>query len=158
MALPPAPPPLAPANAALAWLLGPWECDATVRPELPAAEVRAHGRLIVDAYMDVWIGAGFEAETPSVPKGDMYLGFDPAAGSWSLLGFRSDGSHYVLSSPGEVGGRIDWSGTSSAAGKTRELKATWTHKGGTLLQIQMDRRAGVEAGTFQLTCTRPPAG
>jgi hypothetical protein len=137
-------------------MLGAWACDVTQRPDATAAEVHAHGRLLVDAYMDVWMGAGFEADAEAVPKGDMYFRYDSAARSWSLLGFRSDGSRYELSSPGELAGHVDWTGTMTIKGKAAELKAVWSHKGDTDLDLKMDRREGAGWATFQLSCQKQP--
>jgi hypothetical protein len=138
-------------------MLGAWECDVTFRPEAAATDVHARGRLIVDAYMDVWMGAGFEADAPAVPKGDMYFRYDEASRSWSLLGFRSDGARYELSTPGELVGRIEWSGTMTLRGKPTELKATWTHTGDTGLEVKMDRRDGSAWASFGLSCERERA-
>ena len=105
--------------------------------------------------MDAWIGAGFEADAPTVPKGDMYFSYDTAARSWSLLGFRSDGSRYVLSSPGELVGRVEWTGTMTDRGKTSELTATWTHRGDADLDVKMNRRDAGGA-SFHLSCAKQP--
>jgi hypothetical protein len=156
-ATPPGPPPMALAakNASLSWMLGAWECSAAYQPETTAPDAHAHGRLIVDAYMDVWMGAGFEADAPGVPKGDMYFGFDEASRTWSLMGFRSDGSHYTLSSPGDVGGRMEWTGTVTREGKATDMRAVFAHRRPGQLDIRMERLGGSPWTTFDLVCSKP---
>jgi hypothetical protein len=137
-------------------MLGDWACEVVSQGSGVAQETHARGRLIVDSYMDVWLGAGFEPETPTagVPKGDFYFTYDAGARAWTLVGFMSDGSHYTLSSPGELEGRTEWSGSLLKSGATTELRATWTHQAETSLEMHMSRRAAGAWTTTRWACRR----
>ena len=145
-----------PAATALAWLLGPWTCDAYHRPDPSAPEAHVQARLVADAYMDVWVGAGFEPETPTpgIPKGDFYVTLDRGLHALALVGFTSDGARYTLTSPGELEGRTEWTGSITHGGPPAELRATWTHKGETELEMRTDRRVHGAWETARLSCHR----
>ncbi len=145
------------AHAVISWMFGAWACNAGLQQAGSSTAVHASGRLIVDAYMDVWIGAGFEPEAPGagIPKGDFYFTYDTATSSWALVGFMSDGSRYNLSSPGEIGGRFDWTGSSTRSGSTKDLRAVWEHHPNeNELTITLQRREPAGWATMELACRR----
>jgi hypothetical protein len=100
---------LSPSAVAMSWMLGDWMCEVVSQGGGATQEAHVRGRLIVDTYMDVWLGAGFEPEalTAGVAKGDFYFTYDAGARAWTLVGFMSDGSHYTMSSPGELDGSME---------------------------------------------------
>ncbi len=143
-----------PSAAAMSWMLGRWSCDVAWRPAPGAVESRSHARLTVDAYMDVWVGAGLEPDDPAIPRGDFYFTHDAGLESWALVGFTSDGTRYSLSSPGELDGHVEWVGSSVHGGPPADLHVSWTHQGEGALSIAMVHREPRAGFSLRASCRR----